>query len=76
MEWNETLGRTLLGVGLLLAVVGLLLLADARIPWLGRLPGDLHVERDGFRFSVPITTCLLISALLTLLLYLFGRFSR
>ncbi len=76
MGWNETLGRALLGVGLLLAVVGLLLLVGARIPWLGRLPGDLHVERDGFRFSVPITTCLLISALLTLLLYLFGRFSR
>ncbi len=76
MGWNETLGRALLGVGLLLAVVGLLLLVGARIPWLGRLPGDLHVERDGFRFSVPITTCLLISALLTLLLYLFGRSSR
>ena len=74
MGWN--LGRTLLAAGLLLTILGALLLLGARIPWLGRLPGDIHIERDGFRFSFPLTTCLLISGLLTLLLYVGGRFSR
>ena len=45
----------------------------ARVPWLGRLPGDLHVERDNFSFHFPIVTCLVVSAILTLVLNLFFR---
>ena len=43
------------------------------VPWLGRLPGDVHVERDHFSFHFPIVTCLVVSAVLTLLLNLFFR---
>lgn len=69
------LGKLLLGAGLLLAALGGLLLLADRFPWLrlGRLPGDLSVERDGFRLYAPLATSLLLSAVVTLLLWLFSR---
>ena len=65
-----SLGRTLIVLGLVLLVVGLLVQV---FPGLGRLPGDLRVERPGFAFYLPITTCLLISAVLSLVLHLLSR---
>lgn len=67
------LGRWLLVFGLVLAVSGLLLMAAGRVPWLGRLPGDIHIERNGFHFYFPLTTCLLLSALLSLVFWLIRR---
>jgi DUF2905 family protein len=69
---NE-LGRTLLAFGIVMVVVGLILLVAGRTAWIGRLPGDIHVERGNWSFYFPLTTCLLISAILTLLFSLFGR---
>jgi hypothetical protein len=66
-------GRWLLVTGLVIAAVGLLLLFTDRVPWLGRLPGDIRVERGNWRFYFPIATSLLISVILTLLLNLFRR---
>jgi hypothetical protein len=66
-------GRWLLVTGLVIAAVSLLLLATDRVPWLGRLPGDIRVERGNWRFYFPIATSLLISVILTLLLNLFRR---
>ena len=57
----EPLGRIFVFSGLLLVVVGLLLYAAPSVPFLGKLPGDLRIERPGFRFYFPITTCILIS---------------
>ena len=70
-----SLGRTLLTVGLLLALVGAALLAAERLPWLrlGRLPGDLRLERGSFRFYFPLGTSILLSVVLSLLFWLFGR---
>lgn len=70
-----SLGKLLLGVAGVLAVVGALLLVADRLPWLrlGRLPGDLAVERERFRLYVPITTSILLSVVLTLVLWLVGR---
>ena len=56
-----------------LLVLGLLLSLGGRIPWLGRLPGDIVVERENFRFYVPLATSILISILLSLLAMLFRR---
>lgn len=69
------LGKLLLGAAALLAVLGGLLLLADRFPGLrlGRLPGDLAVERDRFRLYVPITTSILLSVVLTLVLWLLGR---
>ena len=69
----ESLGRSAVIAGLLLAALGLVLWAGPSIPLLGRLPGDLRIERPGLRFYLPITSCLLLSALLSLALWLFGK---
>ncbi|MBI1847862.1 MAG: DUF2905 domain-containing protein [Candidatus Rokubacteria bacterium] len=66
-------GRTLVVVGLVIALVGVVLMLLGRAPWLGRLPGDIHVQRGNFTFYFPIATSLLVSVLLTLLFWLFGR---
>jgi hypothetical protein len=70
-----SLGRTLLALGAILALVGALLVLAERFPGLriGRLPGDLSVERDGFRLYLPLGTSILLSILLSLVLWLLGR---
>ena len=74
----ENLGRTLVIAGLALAALGGLLWLGRGLPWLrlGRLPGDIAVQRDGFGFFFPITTMLLLSALLTFVFWIVGMFRR
>jgi len=68
------LGRVLIVGGLVIAAAGVLLTFADRIPWLGRLPGDFYVKRGNFSFYFPLTTSILVSVVLSLLLYLFrGR---
>jgi len=66
-------GRMLMIVGGALLLLGALLSFGARIPWLGRLPGDIVFERDNFRFYFPIATSIVISIILTLLAAAFRR---
>ncbi len=70
-----TLGRMLLGVGALLVVLGLILVVADRFPGLriGRLPGDIAIERGRFRFYFPLATSIVLSLVLTLILWLLGR---
>lgn len=70
------LGRFLLIAGLIIAGLGLLLLFAPRLPFLGRLPGDLVFGRGNFRFYLPLTTSLLLSVVLTLILTLVSLFRR
>jgi hypothetical protein len=67
------LGRFLIIVGVILAVVGAVLWLAPKIPWLGRLPGDIVWQRGRWTFYFPFGTFILISVILTLLLYLFRR---
>ena len=69
----DSLGKILIISGLALVVIGIGVLLAGRLPWLGRLPGDIHVQRDGFSFHFPIVTCLLLSLILTVILNLFFR---
>jgi hypothetical protein len=73
VEGLEPLGRVLLVVGILMAIVGALLLMGVRIPFLGRLPGDIRIERDGLVIVIPLATMLVLSIVLTILLNLLGR---
>jgi Protein of unknown function (DUF2905) len=66
-------GRALIVLGLVLVGVGLLLSFVGKVPWLGRLPGDIHVERGNWSFYFPLATSLLLSVVLSLLFWLFGR---
>ena len=70
------LGRTLVMMGLLLAAVGVLVMLSGKLPFkLGRLPGDIAIEaKGGGGFYFPVVTCLLISALLTLVTWVAGKF--
>jgi len=68
------LGRTLIAVGAVLLVVGFLLTFGARLPFrIGRLPGDILIRGKHGVFYFPLMTCLLASALLSLLIWLLGR---
>ena len=69
---SKGIGGLVLGAGLLMAIVGVLIYFGA-LSWFGRLPGDIRVERDNLRIYVPITSLLLISAALSILIYLLGR---
>lgn len=67
------LGRFLILTGVILALVGVLLLLAPKIPWLGKLPGDIVWRRGNFTFYFPLGTSILLSIVLTLLLYLLRR---
>jgi membrane protein implicated in regulation of membrane protease activity len=72
MPFNE-LGKLLLWIGGILIIIGAAILLVGKIPWLGRLPGDIYVERRNFTFFFPLTTSILISITLSLVLYLLSR---
>ena len=67
-------GLTLIVIGLLIAGIGLVWLIAPSIPWLGKLPGDIRIERANFRFHYPLVTCLLLSVLLSLVLWIIRLF--
>jgi hypothetical protein len=67
-------GWALLVLGLALAGVGLAWVLAPSIPWLGRLPGDIRLERENFRFYFPLVTCLLLSLLLSLVVWVVRLF--
>ena len=67
------LGRVLIVIGVILVIVGAVFLLAPKIPWLGRLPGDISYKRGNFSFYFPLGTCILISIILTLIMYLFRK---
>jgi hypothetical protein len=66
-------GKTLILIGLLLVLAGAVFSLGGRIPWLGNLPGDITIQRERFTFYFPLATCLLISAIISLVVYFFRR---
>jgi hypothetical protein len=68
-----SVGKLLIGFGLLIAAVGVLLVLVGRVPWIGRLPGDIHVQRGNWTFYFPLATSIAVSILLTLVFWLIGR---
>ena len=67
------LGKMLIFFGVIMALVGVILLAAPKIPWLGKLPGDISYQGKGFTFYFPLATCILLSVVLSLILYLFRK---
>jgi Protein of unknown function (DUF2905) len=71
-----SLGRALITIGLLIALIGLLIWVSGSIPLisrLGHLPGDIYIRRNNFSFYLPITTCIVLSIVISLLLGLLRR---
>ena len=67
------LGKILIYLGLMLIVIGVVLTLAGKMPWLGRLPGDISIERDNFSFYFPLATSILISVIISLVLYFLRR---
>jgi len=73
----QQLGKILILTGLLLIVAGVVLwLLSGRLGWFGHLPGDIRIRRDNFAFYFPLTSMLLLSAVISFLLWLLGKIFR
>jgi len=59
--------------GLILIILGTFLTLGGKIPWLGKLPGDIYIHRKGFSFYFPITTCILISIIISFAIWLVSK---
>ena len=70
----DGLGRIILTIGGLLIIIGLVVTVLGRFTGIGRLPGDIFIQRENFTFYFPLATTILISIILSLLLNLFRRF--
>jgi hypothetical protein len=69
----DALARVFIIAGLIFLALGVLLYVSPTIPMLGRLPGDIRIERPGLRVYLPITSCLVISILVSAVLWLFSK---
>ncbi len=67
------IGRTLILIGIVIIIIGLFITFAPKIPFLGKLPGDIFYKRDKFVIYFPITTSIIISLVLSLILYLINR---
>ena len=69
----QHIGRLLVIFGVVIAAIGFLIVFSGKAPWLGRLPGDIVLHKKNFTFYFPLVTSILISLLLTLLFWIFGK---
>ncbi|MDA8099818.1 MAG: DUF2905 domain-containing protein [Nitrospiraceae bacterium] len=67
------LGKGLILFGAVLVVVGLLLLFSGKLPFLGKLPGDIVIKRDNFTFFFPLATSIIVSVVISLILWLINK---
>jgi hypothetical protein len=66
-------GKILIFIGLLLAILGFVFIFGNKIPFIGRLPGDIAVERRNYSLYFPVTTCIIISVVISFILWLFNK---
>ena len=69
----ESIGKSLIFFGIVLIVIGSLFVLFGKVPWFGRLPGDIVIKREGLTVYFPVATMLLLSLLLTILFNIIGR---
>ena len=69
----EGMGKSLIVIGLLLIVIGVAIAFGPRIPFIGKLPGDIYIKKDNFTFYFPLATSVLISVIITFVMYLFRK---
>jgi len=67
------MGKTLIFIGIMLIALGLFLNFNGKIPFLGKLPGDIYIKRDNFSFYFPVTTCIVISIIISIILKFFKK---
>lgn len=67
------LGKTMILAGAILIVLGVLFAFGAKLPWLGRLPGDVYIQKKNFTIIFPVTTSILISLVVSFIIFLLNR---
>ncbi len=78
IEGFQGFGKTLVVIGVILVVVGVLFMVSEKLnfPFFGKLPGDIHIKGKNFQVYFPIATSIVLSVLLTLILYVISYFSK
>jgi hypothetical protein len=67
------IGKSLILIGLIIVVVGVVFSLVGRVPWFGKLPGDIYIKRENFTFYFPLATSIIISVILSLILWLLRK---
>jgi len=69
----EGMGKSLVIIGLIFIAIGIAIAFGPRIPFIGKLPGDIYIKKDNFTFYFPLATSVLISVIITFVMYLFRK---
>jgi len=69
----QPIGKLLIFAGIFIIVLGVLFLFGDKIPLIGKLPGDIYIKKKNFTFYFPIVTSILISLIISLVIYLFRK---
>ena len=72
----EFFGKILILFGILLVILGIIFSFFGKIPYLGKLPGDIYIKKENFTFYFPLASCILISIILSLIFYLISKFLK
>ena len=67
------LGRSIITIGIVLVIVGVLMTVAGKIPGVGKLPGDIFIKKENFSFYFPLTTCILLSIIFSAIMYFLGK---
>lgn len=67
------LGKSIIAIGIVLVVVGVIITMAGKIPGVGKLPGDIFIKKDNFSFYFPLTTCILVSIIFSVIMYWIGK---
>ncbi|MBI4745948.1 MAG: DUF2905 domain-containing protein [Deltaproteobacteria bacterium] len=73
MEGFSGIGKSLIIIGAILILIGVVVSLSSRIPFIGRLPGDIYIKKESFTFYFPLATSIIISVIITLIMYLFRK---
>lgn len=67
------IGRSMIVLGIIILLTGVFLTFSGKVPFIGRLPGDIFIQKNGFTFYFPLTTSLIVSIILSILIRLFNK---
>lgn len=67
------LGKSIIAIGIVLVIVGVIITVAGKVPGVGKLPGDIFIKKANFSFYFPITTCILLSIILSVVMYCIGK---
>lgn len=67
------LGKSLIIIGVIIIAFGVIITFAGKVPWLGKLPGDIYFKRDNFTFYFPLATCIILSVFISLIFWLLRK---